>query len=61
MNNTQPPDTKSMTFSVTNSGTLPVNNYQVYFSKVLNEILNDEVVYTLTCTSSDTNTCQGKE
>ena len=61
MNNTEPPDTKSMTFTVTNSGTLPVNNYQVYFSKVLNEILNDEMVYTLTCQSSDTNTCLGKE
>ena len=61
MNNTQPPDTKSMTFTVTNSGTLPVNNYQVYFSKVINQILYDEMVYTLICQSSDANPCLGKE
>ena len=58
--NASPGDTTSTTFTVTNNGTLPVNSYEIYFSKLTNQFINDEVVYTLTCSSSDTNNCQGK-
>ena len=58
--NASPGDTTSTTFTVTNSGTLPVSSYEIYFSKLTNQFINDEVVYTLTCSSSDSNPCQGK-
>ena len=61
LNNAAPGDTSSTTFTVTNSGTLPINSYRVYFSKLVNEFINNEVVYTLTCISSDANPCLGKE
>ena len=58
--NMEPGDTTSTTFTVKNTGSVPVNNYQVYFSNVINQIINDEMVYTLTCVSDDTNPCEGK-
>ena len=61
LNNASPGDSSSTTFTVTNSGTLKVDNYEIYFSKLINTFINNEVVYTLTCLSSDTNPCLNKE
>ena len=58
--NGKPGDTDSMTFSVTNSGTMAVPSYNIYFSKLTNTIINNEVVYTITCESSDANPCSDK-
>ncbi|NLA32513.1 MAG: BspA family leucine-rich repeat surface protein [Mollicutes bacterium] len=59
--NASPGDSASTEFTVTNSGTLPVNNYEIYFSELVNTFISDEVEYTLTCTSGDTNNCTGKD
>ena len=61
MSNASPGDTTSTTFTVENTGNLTADNYEIYFSKVKNTFINEEVVYTLTCQSSDSNPCQGKE
>ena len=53
-------DSATMTFTVTNSGTLPVSNYEIYFSELANGFINDEIIYELSCVSSDTNSCTGK-
>ena len=48
-------------FTVTNNGNATVNNYAVYLEELVNELTRvDDMVYTLTCTSSkDNKTCKG--
>ena len=48
-------------FTVTNNGNATVNNYAVYLEELVNELTRpDDMVYTLTCTSSKENkTCKG--
>ena len=48
-------------FTVTNNGNATVNNYAVYLEELVNELTRpDDMVYTLTCTSSKANkTCNG--
>lgn len=58
--NAIPGTTKSMTFTVKNTGTLPVDNYEVNFSKLVNTFINNELVYTLSCVSSDAVSCSSK-
>ncbi len=50
------------TFTVTNSGNATINNYAVYLEELVNNLeRTSDMVYTLTCTSSVTNsTCNGK-
>ncbi len=59
LENAIPGSTDSMTFSVKNTGTLPVSAYQIFFSKLTNTFINNEIVYTLTCLSSDAVSCSG--
>ena len=49
-------------FTVTNNGNATVNNYAVYLEDLVNELTRpDDMVYTLTCTSSKENgSCVGK-
>ena len=49
-------------FTVTNNGNATVNNYAVYLEDLVNEFTRvDDMVYTLTCTSSKENgSCVGK-
>ena len=49
-------------FTVTNNGNATVNNYAVYLEELVNELTRpDDMVYTLTCTSSKENgSCAGK-
>ena len=49
-------------FTVTNNGNATVNNYAVYLEELVNELTRpDDMVYTLTCTSSKENgSCTGK-
>ena len=49
-------------FTVTNNGNATVNNYAVYLEELVNELTRpDDMVYTLTCTSSkDNGSCAGK-
>ena len=49
-------------FTVTNDGNATVNNYAVYLEELVNELTrSDDMVYTLTCTSSKENgSCAGK-
>lgn len=56
----EPGDTESMTFTVTNYGTLPVNSYLIYFSELINTFTNNEMVYEISCSSSDAITCSEK-
>jgi len=61
MGNSQPGDTDSITFTVTNSGSLPITSYLVNFSNVINTFeVKSEMVYEIECTSSDAVTCSGK-
>lgn len=61
MQNSKPGDSDTMTFTVTNSGTLPVSAYQIYLSNVINTYsVKSEMVYELDCTSSDAVTCLDK-
>ena len=61
LENSQPGDTDSMTFTVTNTGSLPVTAYTVNFSNVINTFtVKSELVYEIDCTSSDAVTCDGK-
>ena len=48
-------------FTVTNNGNATVDNYAVYLEELVNELTRpDDMVYTLTCTSSKENkTCKG--
>ena len=50
------------TFTVTNSGNATINNYAVYLEELVNNLKRtSDMVYTLTCTSTVTNsTCNGK-
>lgn len=49
-------------FSVTNNGNIKFDNYIVYFENVVNPLLYEsDLVYSLTCTSSKNNKCNGKE
>ncbi len=60
LGNAQPGDNQTKTFTVKNTGTLPVDNYEIYFSNVINTLeKKEEVVYTLTCISDDSNPCNG--
>ena len=49
-------------FTVTNNGNATVDNYAVYLEELVNELTRpDDMVYTLTCTSSKENgSCAGK-
>ena len=61
LENAIPGSTDSMTFSVKNTGTLPVTTYSVNFSNVINTFsLKSELVYEIECTSSDAVTCLDK-
>ena len=60
LNNVDTGDYASITFSVENTGTLTINNYDIYFSNLVNTFINDEVVYELECQSSDAVICSGK-
>ena len=57
--NAVPGNTKTKTFTVINSGSLPVNGYEINLSKVINTFLNEEIVYEISCESSDEIPCQG--
>ena len=50
LDNVYPGDTIEKTFSVENTGTLDTA-YTINFTKLINTISNDELVYTLECTS----------
>ena len=54
-------DIPEKTFTVTNNGNATVDNYAVYLEELINTLTrNDDMVYTLTCTSSIANkTCNG--
>ena len=54
-------DIPEKTFTVTNNGNATVDNYAVYLEELINTLTrNDDMVYTLTCTSSVANkTCNG--
>ena len=53
---------KSKTFTVTNKGTHPVENYLVILENVINELeRKEDLVYKLECSSSDNNECSGIE
>ncbi len=55
-----PGKTLEKTFSVQNTGTADVDNYAVVFESVSNTLTRKgDLVYTLTCTSSDSNPCNG--
>jgi len=61
LQNSQPGDTDSITFTVTNSGSLPVTAYLVNFSNVINTFeVKSEMVYEIDCVSSDAVTCLDK-
>lgn len=58
--NAKPGDTESFVFSVSNTGTLPVNSYEINFSRLTNTFINNELVYEMTCLSSDAIPCSNK-
>jgi len=61
LENSLPGESNYISFTVTNSGTLPVSGYQIYFSNVINTFeVKSEMVYELDCTSSDAVTCLDK-
>jgi len=61
MDNKEPGDFDSMTFTVKNTGTLPISGYQIYFSNVINTFsVKSELVYEIGCVSSDAVSCSGK-
>ncbi len=60
LENAVPGASQTKPFTVTNSGTLPVSSYDIYFSELVNTILYDEAVYEISCLSSDANPCSGK-
>ena len=60
LENAVPGASQTKPFTVTNSGTLPIASYDIYFSELENTILYDEAVYEISCLSSDANPCSGK-
>ncbi|NLA32868.1 MAG: BspA family leucine-rich repeat surface protein, partial [Mollicutes bacterium] len=60
LENSQPGSSDSMTFTVTNTGSLPLSNYEIYLSNLINTFTNDEVIYEIDCVSSDVVSCLGK-
>ena len=60
LENSQPGDSDTMSFTVTNSGSLEVLGYDIYFSKLINTFVNDELVYEISCVSSDAIPCNNK-
>lgn len=54
-----PGDVVSKTFTVTNTGNREIASYSVYFSKLVNTFLYDEIVYSITC-SSNIGSCNGQ-
>ena len=55
-------DIAKKTFTVTNKGNVTIENYGVYFEEVINTFeLKDDVIFTITCTSSLGNNCYGIE
>lgn len=60
INNSIPGDNTSSTFTVKNIGHKVINSYDIYFSKIMNTFTNGEMVFTISCLSSDLTTCNGK-
>ena len=54
-----PGDNIAKTFTIANTGKTDVEAYNLYFSNLVNEFLYDELVYTISCTST-IGTCNGK-
>ncbi len=58
--NMMPGETLEKTFTVKNTGSVKVENYAVIFENLTNTLTRKgDLVYTLTCTSSDDNPCNG--
>ena len=60
LDSAQPGDSDSFVFTVKNTGKSDVLGYDIYFSKLVNTFINNEVVYEMSCTSSDTVPCSNK-
>ncbi len=60
--NMMPGDIITKTFSVENTGSVKVDSYAVVFENLVNTLnRNEDLVYTLECKSSDSNSCKGRE
>ncbi len=58
--NMMPGDKIEKTFTVENTGSVKVENYAVVFENLTNTLTRKgDLVFTLTCKSSDSNTCDG--
>lgn len=60
LDNAEPGDTESFVFSVKNAGSVELEEYDIYFSNLINTFINDEIVYEVTCSSSDYLGCDSK-
>lgn len=54
-----PGDINTGSFTVKNTGTASISGYDIYLSQLINTFENDELVISLSCTSSDANPCSG--
>ncbi len=44
MGNAEPGETQMYTFTIKNTGTIPIENYRLFFSKVINTFINARLI-----------------